>query len=77
MLSLGSYPEVSLAAARDTRAANKSLLSNGIDPSIQRRLARTAERTAERIPSDWSPRNCSRNLNWTATIQKRSTRSDG
>jgi integrase len=38
MLALGSFPEVSLAAARTRRDDAKKLLSNGTDPSAQRKL---------------------------------------
>jgi Arm domain-containing DNA-binding protein len=38
MLSLGSFPEVSLASARTKRDEARKLLANGIDPSQQKRL---------------------------------------
>lgn len=37
MLSFGTYPEVSLASARDKRAAARKLVAEGIDPSVQRK----------------------------------------
>lgn len=38
LLSLGTYPTLSLAAARKKRDEAKRLLSEGIDPSMQKRL---------------------------------------
>lgn len=38
LLSLGKYPDVSLADARTARGANKALLEKGIDPSAQRKI---------------------------------------
>jgi integrase len=46
LISLGSYPAVALASARAARDANKAILARGIDPSVQRRLDRGAERIA-------------------------------
>jgi integrase len=46
MLSLGSYPEVSLADARDARDAARKLVAAGIDPSQQRKLDKIAAATA-------------------------------
>lgn len=46
MLSLGAYPEVSLAEARDARDAARKLLASGIDPSQQRKLDKIAATTA-------------------------------
>ncbi|TQF37936.1 integrase [Bradyrhizobium sp. UNPF46] len=37
MLSFGTYPEVSLVAARDKRAAARKLVVEGKDPSVQRK----------------------------------------
>jgi integrase len=37
-IALGSYPEVTLAEARDRREASRKLLANGKDPSLERRL---------------------------------------
>lgn len=39
-LALGIYPEVSLAQARKRRDEAKALLADGIDPSIDKRIAR-------------------------------------
>jgi integrase len=41
-LALGAYPTVTLADARDRREAARKLLSDGIDPSAQRRLEKIA-----------------------------------
>src|SRR5579872_2163531 len=46
MLSLGSFPEVSLAAARDARDAARKLVAAGTDPSQQRKLDKIAAATA-------------------------------
>ena len=43
LLSLGLYPEVSLAEARASRDAQRELLAKGIDPSQQRKLTKTAQ----------------------------------
>ena len=42
MLSLGTYPEVSLASARDKRADARQLAAAGIDPSEQRKADKMA-----------------------------------
>ena len=41
-LALGTYPTVTLAAARERRDAARKLLANGTDPSLQRRLEKIA-----------------------------------
>ena len=46
MLSLGSFPEVSLADARAKRDDARKLLANGIDPSRQKKLDKIAAETA-------------------------------
>lgn len=46
MLSLGSFPEVSLADARAKRDDARKLLANGIDPSRQKKLDKIAAATA-------------------------------
>lgn len=45
-LSMGTYPEVSLAAARQQRETYRQLLANGTDPAEQHRAERDAEREA-------------------------------
>ena len=42
MLSLGTYPEVSLLEARERRDAARKLVASGIDPSRQREADRRA-----------------------------------
>lgn len=37
MLSLGTYPEVTLAEAREKREVTRRLISQGIDPSVERK----------------------------------------
>jgi hypothetical protein len=46
MLSLGSFPEISLADARAKRDDARKLLANGIDPSRQRKLDKIAAASA-------------------------------
>lgn len=45
-LALGTYPEVSLAKARQKRDKARELLAEGIDPSAAKRAARSAETLA-------------------------------
>lgn len=57
-LSLGVYPAVKLAAARKRRQEIKDLLSEGIDPSLQRKRAKAASKIAaannfEAITREW------------------------
>ncbi len=42
LLALGAYPAVTLAEAREARDANRKLIANGTDPSLQRRLGKIA-----------------------------------
>lgn len=44
-VSLGTYPDISLAAARDKRDELRKLLASGIDPGAQRRAQREAGAT--------------------------------
>jgi integrase len=46
MLSLGSFPEVSLATAREKRDDARKLIAEGIDPSQQKKLDKIAAATA-------------------------------
>lgn len=46
MLSLGGYPDVSVAVARTKRDEARRLLASGIDPSRQRKLDKLAAATA-------------------------------
>ncbi len=48
MLALGSYPEVSLAEAREQRTAIRKLLAAGIDPSQHRKQERFRKKAAMR-----------------------------
>jgi len=41
-IALGSYPELTLANARDRREASRKMLANGKDPSLERRLEKMA-----------------------------------
>lgn len=57
-LALGTYPEVSLAKARDRRAAGRELLADGIDPSAAKREEKQARADAtastfEVVARDW------------------------
>lgn len=71
MLSLGVYPEVSLADARERRDELKKQLANGIDPSAKRKADRADQGNtlnalfhqwyATRKP-EWEPRHAERNL---------------
>ncbi len=58
LLSLGTYPDVSLAGARDRRDQARKLLADGIDPSEQRKAAKAtraglAANTFEVIGREW------------------------
>jgi hypothetical protein len=55
-LSLGSYPEISLANARQARQDFRSKIANGIDPSQQRKAQRIAHHgldSFEVIAREW------------------------
>lgn len=54
MLSLGLYPDVSLATARDRRDAARKMVASGRDPSVARTLERTSNsNTLESIAREW------------------------
>jgi len=58
LLSLGAYPDVSLAGARDRRDQARKQLANGVDPSEQRKAAKAtraglAANTFEVIGREW------------------------
>lgn len=54
LLSLGTYPEVSLAVARDKRDAARKLVAAGIDPAEERRAKRDeAGNTFEAVATEW------------------------
>jgi integrase len=57
-ISLGTFPDVSLALARDRRDEARKLLDNGIDPSQQRKAEKAAllkqcEYTFQSIAEQW------------------------
>jgi len=61
MLSLGTYPQVSLAEARKRRDEARTMLAEGIDPSEQRKAAKAAEvergtNSFETIAREWFER---------------------
>ncbi|HTJ89592.1 MAG TPA: integrase arm-type DNA-binding domain-containing protein [Acidocella sp.] len=67
LLSLGPYPEVGLADARDKRDAAKALLRDGRDPSMERKLARAAgqlsvENSFKAVATAWHTKQAP---NWT------------
>jgi hypothetical protein len=51
-ISLGKYPKVSLARAREERDKCLDLLARGIDPSLHRRLAKDAKIRTDTV---WIP----------------------
>ncbi len=57
LLSLGTYPEVSLAQARERRDAARKQLANGIDPSQARKAIKASrakdENTFEVVAREW------------------------
>lgn len=58
MLSLGTYPDVSLAEARERRDDARKLLAQGIDPGAERRAVKAsrveaAANTFEAIAREW------------------------
>ncbi|HSP17633.1 MAG TPA: integrase arm-type DNA-binding domain-containing protein [Thermoanaerobaculia bacterium] len=54
LISLGGYPDVSLADARDRRDAARKRVAAGVDPSEERRAARAAtEDSFEAIAREW------------------------
>ena len=76
LLSLGPYPEVSLAKARDRRADARKLLVDGIDPSVVKRAEKFARleqgtNTFEAIGREWFEKNSPR---WSTSHRDRSKR---
>lgn len=58
LLSLGTYPDVSLSSARKKRDEARTLLTDGLDPSEQRKAAKSkradmATNTFEAIAREW------------------------
>ena len=73
-LSLGSYPEVSLATARNRCGAARALLADGVDPSAQKQRDKTAARlsaatTFEGVANEYIDK-CQREGRATATTLK-------
>jgi len=65
-LSLGAFPEISLAAARDAREEARKQLANNIDPgilknSLKRSKKQAAENSFELIAREWHAKF---NLKW-------------
>lgn len=63
-LALGAYPEVSLQEAREKHRAARKLVSEGIDPSLERKKRRadvyeSAGNTFEKIAREWIEHNSS------------------
>ena len=52
MLSLGTYPSVSLAQARLRRDAARSMLAHGIDPSAERQATKQQQQEAAIVAAD-------------------------
>lgn len=52
LLALGTYPEVSLAAARDSCVSARKKLAEGIDPSAERKETKQAQAEAKTIAAD-------------------------
>lgn len=54
-ISMGTYPDTSLAAARGRRDDARKLVANGIDPSIHRKIekAKAGKDTFEAISREW------------------------
>lgn len=52
LLALGAYPAVSLSAAREACAAARRKLSEGVDPSAERKEAKQAQAEAAAVSAD-------------------------
>ena len=68
-ISFGTYPEVSLAQARERRDEARKLLANGIDPSVNRKAVKSAKEellanSFEFIAREWHAKMKSENA-WT------------
>jgi hypothetical protein len=46
LMSLGKYPDVSLAQARERHSEARKLLATGVDPMAQRKAEKTAQKAA-------------------------------
>lgn len=76
LLSLGTYPDVSLKRAREKRDAARQLVADGIDPAAQRKADEHAERIAhlhtfEAVANAWMDKN---RLTWTESHATRTQR---
>ena len=75
MISLGQYPEVSLAEAREKRADIRRLISQGTDPVEQKQKDKrqqqyAAQNTFEVLAMVLSSRRCALNSIWRISGQK-------
>jgi hypothetical protein len=57
-IAFGAYPEVSLLQAREKRDSARKLLSDGLDPSLERKkrkaeIVRDAENTFKKMAREW------------------------
>ena len=53
-LSLGTYPEISLSAARDRRDDARKQVANGIDPGAERKAAKLVQADSfEQVAREW------------------------
>ena len=73
LLSLGVYPEVTLAKAREKRAEARDLLSKGVDPSAARKARRSARSEVaadsfEAVACEW---HANKSGGWSADHAKR------
>jgi len=76
LISLGTYPEVSLAQARDRRKDAREKVADGIDPSVVKRANKLAraeegENSFEAIGREWFEKNSPR---WSKSHTDRSKR---
>ncbi len=62
LLSLGTYPSISLADARKKRDEAKTLLADGVDPSIQKKLDNIDAETKARMTFKQVAEECYQNL---------------
>ena len=75
LLSLGTYPEVTLAQARDKGAAVRAQVANGIDPSAERQQRKASQlegagRTYKVVALGWLERT-SKGREWTVDHTQR------
>jgi integrase len=62
LLSLGVYPEITLALARERRDKARELVAQGIDPSVERKVTKAVEgesgdNTFEAVAREWIEKN--------------------